>query len=64
MGSTNKPATHIKDQNGNKLQNDQDIEQAFRRQWSKGFTVTDEKNEEFDDEHEATIRNIMENFIQ
>lgn len=60
MGSKNKPRTQIKDQNGNKLYSEQEIEQAFRRQWNKVFKISEQENEEFDEE---IVRTEMEQQI-
>ena len=59
LGSTRK-TTQFKDQNGVALNTPQEIEEAFRRQWSRVFRISDDENELFDQEHEENIRQQME----
>ena len=49
--------TCVKDKNGVDLEEDRDIEEAFRSEWSKIFQISDEENEEFDSDHEEEISN-------
>ena len=46
---------YLVDQNGHKHHSDSEKEEVLRRHWQKIFTISQEENEEFDEEHEDSI---------
>lgn len=60
LGQSKTSQNYIKDQNGNKLTENYEIELAFRRHWEKIFTISEEENENFDEEHEHYITELMD----
>lgn len=64
MGHHKEMKTYIVDQNGIKLYEDYDKEEAFRRQWEKVFSITEEENENFNAEHEEFVTNYLSDHIE
>lgn len=54
---------YVKDTNGNKIYENDKKETAFRNIWSQVFTITEEENENYDQDHENTVKEWMQDKI-
>lgn len=54
---------YVKDTHGNRIYDDDKKEKAFRNLWRQIFKISEEENENFDEEHENTIKEWMEDKI-
>lgn len=62
-GRKNINIPYIIDSNGSKIYGELEKEKAFRNTWSKVFKISEEENENFDQDHEESIRAWMTNHI-
>lgn len=60
-GTNKQKQPYILDQNGRKLYEDEEIEEAFRKQWKNIFKISEEENEEFDEETEELVVDYLNN---
>ena len=65
LQGNNEPKTsYIKDNNNQKIFDDNNQEEAFRMHWQNTFKITPQENQDFDQQHEVFINNIINNNLE